>query len=183
MVAKQVEAKALPPQQAGAAAQQPGAPRYEATLLQVALDCLSGLVEGLGASVEPLVSASPLMALLLQCCADDVPGVSGSERRGWVARRGHALAGAEVAAAQGGGLPGLRCARCRLRTPALVTQRCPPMAVPVLKFCAQSNPSPGGPYTGGKPAQWLGHHVPGPASLHVPSPPASRRWPPSGAAW
>jgi hypothetical protein len=76
VAAKQMEAQALPPQQQQQQQQQQqGVPRYEATLLQCALDCLAGLVEGLGASVEPLVSASQLMAVVLQCCRDDASGV------------------------------------------------------------------------------------------------------------
>lgn len=66
-------------QQAGLARGGPSGPKYEPTLLLSCLDCLSGLVEALGASSEPLVASFNLMALVLECCRDENPGVRCAE--------------------------------------------------------------------------------------------------------
>lgn len=73
---KQVEAKRAAAQQLQPDLKQQG-PKFEATLLLSCLDCLSGLVEALGASSEPLVARFNVMALVLECCRDDNPGVGG----------------------------------------------------------------------------------------------------------
>jgi hypothetical protein len=73
---KQVEAKRAAAQQLQPDLKQQG-PKFEATLLLSCLDCLSGLVEALGASSEPLVARFNVMALVLVCCRDDNPGVGG----------------------------------------------------------------------------------------------------------
>ncbi|GFR43753.1 hypothetical protein Agub_g4865 [Astrephomene gubernaculifera] len=48
---------------------------YDPTFIVLALDVISGLVQGLGASIESLVAASPLVPLLMQCCQDESPDV------------------------------------------------------------------------------------------------------------
>ncbi|OAE34574.1 hypothetical protein AXG93_1487s1200 [Marchantia polymorpha subsp. ruderalis] len=48
---------------------------YDKEFIVCSLDLLSGLAEGLGSSIESLVSRSDLRDLLLQCCADDAADV------------------------------------------------------------------------------------------------------------
>jgi transportin-1 len=48
---------------------------YDKEFIVCSLDLLSGLAEGLGSSIESLVSRSDLRDLLLQCCADEAPDV------------------------------------------------------------------------------------------------------------
>ncbi|CAM6116936.1 unnamed protein product [Calypogeia fissa] len=48
---------------------------YDKEFIVCSLDLLSGLAEGLGTSVESLVSRSDLRDLLLQCCADEAADV------------------------------------------------------------------------------------------------------------
>nr|PNR26375.1 hypothetical protein PHYPA_030950 [Physcomitrium patens] len=48
---------------------------YDKEFIVCSLDLLSGLAEGLGSSIENLVSRSDLRDLLLQCCTDEAPDV------------------------------------------------------------------------------------------------------------
>ncbi|CAM6090207.1 unnamed protein product [Calypogeia fissa] len=48
---------------------------YDKEFIVCSLDLLSGLAEGLGTSIESLVSRSDLRDLLLQCCADEAADV------------------------------------------------------------------------------------------------------------
>ncbi|KAG0595374.1 hypothetical protein M758_UG161200 [Ceratodon purpureus] len=48
---------------------------YDKEFIVCSLDLLSVLAEGLGSSIEKLVSRSDLRDLLLQCCADEAPDV------------------------------------------------------------------------------------------------------------
>ncbi|KAJ7545352.1 hypothetical protein O6H91_09G116500 [Diphasiastrum complanatum] len=48
---------------------------YDKEFIVCSLDLLSGLAEGLGSSIENLVSRSDLRDLLLQCCGDEAPDV------------------------------------------------------------------------------------------------------------
>ncbi|CAK9221083.1 unnamed protein product [Sphagnum troendelagicum] len=48
---------------------------YDKEFIVCSLDLLSGLAEGLGSSIESLVSRSDLFDLLLLCCADEAPDV------------------------------------------------------------------------------------------------------------
>ncbi|KAH8942177.1 hypothetical protein BDL97_14G084900 [Sphagnum fallax] len=48
---------------------------YDKEFIVCSLDLLSGLTEGLGSSIESLVSRSDLFDLLLLCCADEAPDV------------------------------------------------------------------------------------------------------------
>ncbi|KAG0595592.1 hypothetical protein M758_UG179600 [Ceratodon purpureus] len=48
---------------------------YDKEFIVCSLDLLSGLAEGLGSSIESLVSRSDIRDLLLQCCADEAPDV------------------------------------------------------------------------------------------------------------
>ncbi|OIT30302.1 PREDICTED: transportin-1-like [Nicotiana attenuata] len=49
--------------------------QYDREFIVCSLDLLSGLAEGLGTSIESLVSQGNLRDLLLQCCLDDAPDV------------------------------------------------------------------------------------------------------------
>ncbi|XP_070052918.1 transportin-1-like isoform X2 [Nicotiana tomentosiformis] len=49
--------------------------QYDKEFIVCSLDLLSGLAEGLGSSIESLVSQSNLRDLLLQCCFNDAPDV------------------------------------------------------------------------------------------------------------
>jgi hypothetical protein len=48
---------------------------YDKEFIVCSLDLLSGLAEGLGSSIESLVSRSDLFDLLLLCCADEAPDI------------------------------------------------------------------------------------------------------------
>nr|GLL23577.1 transportin-1 [Ipomoea trifida]GMC81179.1 transportin-1 [Ipomoea batatas]GMC87495.1 transportin-1 [Ipomoea batatas] len=49
--------------------------QYDREFIVCSLDLLSGLAEGLGSSIESLISQSNLTDLLLQCCLDDAPDI------------------------------------------------------------------------------------------------------------
>ncbi|KAK9804853.1 hypothetical protein WJX72_008726 [[Myrmecia] bisecta] len=60
---------------AAVAAGQPSEIEPEREFIICALDLISGMAEGLGASIESLVGASNLREVLLQCCQDPSPDV------------------------------------------------------------------------------------------------------------
>ncbi len=62
-------------QDAKAAAGAPGAPAYESELRACALDLISGLAEGLGPSLDPLIANGPLIPLVAAAAGDDEPEV------------------------------------------------------------------------------------------------------------
>lgn len=69
IITLQIEAKhAL---QAG----QPSSIPYEKDFIVCGLDLLSGIAEGIGASIESLVAGSPLPDLLVECCKDENPDI------------------------------------------------------------------------------------------------------------
>jgi len=78
-----------------------------------ALDLLSGLADGLRASVEPLVAASPLVGLLPEACRDEAADVrqSAFALLGDIARCGSGVGGGVRVGEDGGedGVIGMGC--------------------------------------------------------------------------
>ncbi|EFJ40829.1 hypothetical protein VOLCADRAFT_107966 [Volvox carteri f. nagariensis] len=69
------EATASTAAAAGGATANGGGIEYDPNYVVLALDVLSGLAQGLRASIESLVAASPLVQMLLICCSDQSPDI------------------------------------------------------------------------------------------------------------